>query len=479
MSLTKNFKDVKNQTITSCMTDDPAFSLRDELFREQLKNGHVTTNFLLAMKDFLHDPRRIPEYRTDPTDFTRKRYFTFPRLAIAILKEHSRSIQTKLIHMFQDGGFDNCSVCPTASAFSQARSKLQPAFFKRWTSEAVNYFYDHYPGESLATTWHGRYLWAIDCSTLTLPDTPETRKSFTVTSNQFPNSKTVLGLASLAFDVLNELPVNACLGKIQSEAKYVIESHSKLFNPSIVAIYDRVYTDYAIVATHANTSSDFVIRCRKTQTFKIIKEFLESDATDKIYTLHVPKNRKPRAKENGWSKQVQVRLIKLMLDNGEIEVLMTSLLNQIEFPAAEFKWLYGKRWGVETAFFRFKHQLEVECFSSKKMHNIEQEFHGSIFLQAFESILNKAQDHSMRLKSKEKKLKHVYRVNKSGAFTVISDHLVGLFLLDNESLPRHLIAYQKDISLHKSLIRPGRHVPRANLTPTKRLNYHLYRKKRR
>lgn len=479
MSLAKTFKEIPIQAVTSCKTDDLVYFSKEEPFKEQLKNDHVTTNFILAMKDFLNDPRRISEYRTSPTDFTRKRCFTFPRLAIAILKEHSRPIQTKLIHMFQDGGFNNCSVCPTASAFSQARSKLQPAFFKEWMLEAVNYFYDHYPGESLVSTWHGRYLWAIDCSTLTLPDTPETRNQFTVTSNQFPNSKVVLGQASLVYDVLNELPVNACLEKIQSEANHVIENHSKRFNPSTIAIYDRLYTDYAIVATHANTSSDFVIRCRKTQTFNIIKEFLERDATDMIYTLHVPKNRKPRAKENGWSEQVQVRLIKIMLDNGEIEVLMTSLLDQINFPAKEFKWLYGKRWGVETAFLRFKHQLEVECFSSKKMHNIEQEFHSSIFLQAFESILNKVQDHSMRVKSKEKKLKYIYRVNKSGAFTVISDHIVGLFLLDNKDLPRHLIAYQKDISCNKSLIRPGRHESRPNLTPTKRLNFHLYRKRRR
>lgn len=479
MSLSKNFKETRIKAITSCKTDDPVYFSREELFKERSKSDHVTTNFILAMKNFLHNPMSISEYRINPTDFTRKRCFTLPRLAIAILKEHSRPIQTKLIHVFQDGGFNNLSVCPTASAFSQARSKLQPAFFKEWTSEAVNYFYDHYPGELLVSTWHGRYLWAIDCSTLTLPDTPETRKLFTVTSNQFPNSKTVLGQASLVFDVLNELPVNACLGKIQSEANYVIESHSKQFNPFTVAIYDRVYTDYAIVATHANTSSDFVIRCRKTQTFKIINEFLENDATDKVYILQVPKNKRPRASANGWSKQVQVRLIKIMLDNGEIEVLMTSLLDQVEFPAVEFKWLYGMRWGVETAFFRFKHQLEVECFSSKKIHNIEQEFHGSIFLQAFESILNKVQDHSMRVKSKEKKLKYVYRVNKSGAFTVISDHIVGLFLLDNEDLPHHLIAYQKDISRNKSLVRPGRRESRPNLTPTKRLNYHLYRKKRR
>jgi hypothetical protein len=43
-----------------------------------------------------------------------------------------------------------------------------------------------------------------------------------------------------------------------------------------------------------------------------------------------------------------VKLIKVRLESGESEVLMTSLLGREKYRMRDFKWLYDKRWGVET-----------------------------------------------------------------------------------------------------------------------------------
>jgi len=439
----------------------------------------ITSQFVSEMRAFLHDPSTMMAFRCHPTDFTRDPRFTFPRLAIAIIKEHARPAQDRIDHLFQEGGFGDHPASPTTSAFCQDRAKLDPAFYKAWVAKAVQFYYSRFPQEHLVTTWHGHYVWAIDCSTLTLPDTPETRAAFSIQTNQVPGSETVQGKTSFAYDVLNELPIDVLLGKAQAEKQFIIDSHVQYLNPSVIALYDRGYADYEVIARTLARGAHFVIRCPTSHTFKVVEDFMNSDATDEIVTITVPRDKKHLAVECGWPLEVQARLVKFVLDNGKVEVLITSLLDRDEYPAVEFKWLYEKRWGVETGFFRFKQQLDAEKFSSKKVHNIRQDFYALAFMQVFESIMDKDQDHEMRAKSQEKHLKHEYHVNKAHAYSSLFSHLVDFFLLDEQNLEHHVSTFQQEVLRSKSVIRPDRHNTRHELTQTERVKYLKYQRKQR
>ncbi len=65
----------------------------------------------------------------------------------------------------------------------------------------------------------------------------------------------------------------------------------------------------------------------------------------------------------------------------------TSIQNREDYKVEDFRWLYNKRWGVETYLDRLKNQLEVERFSSGKLIGIEQDFYGIVFLSTLESVL--------------------------------------------------------------------------------------------
>jgi hypothetical protein len=171
--------------------------------------------------------------------------------------------------------------------------------------------------------------------------------------------------------------------------------------------------------------------------------------------------------------------VKIVLSTGETEVLMTSLLDRERYSLADLAWLYERRWGVECAFLRFKQQLEAEVFSSRKVVNIQQDLLAMVFLQALETILDKAMDNMIRSKSKQACLKLEYHINKSGAYTMLGDHLAGLLLLDDVVMYTHFISFQDEIKLLKSAIRPGRHKERKRLTSTQRLNYWQFNRKRR
>jgi hypothetical protein len=44
---------------------------------------------------------------------------------------------------------------------------------------------------------------------------------------------------------------------------------------------------------------------------------------------------------------IPVRLIRVLLPTGEVEILMTSLLDRDDHPAEEFATLYHLRWAQE------------------------------------------------------------------------------------------------------------------------------------
>jgi hypothetical protein len=437
----------------------------------------ITSQFISEMRAFLNDPTTMMTFRSQPTDFTRDPCFTFPRLAIAIIKEHARPSQDRIVNLFKEGAFGKRKSCPTASAFCQDRVKLDPAFYKTWMAKAVQFYYIRFPQEHLVTTWHGHYVWAIDCSNLTLPDTDETRATFRVNTNPAHGSVTVQGKASFAYDVLNDIPINALLGNPKDEKQLFINSHAQYLSPSVIVLFDRGYTSYDVIATTLVMGANFVIRFPKSHNFSAVEVFMNGDVMEQFVTIQVPHEKKRLAIECGWPLEVRVRLVRIVLENGTVEVLMTSLLDRDEYTISDLNWLYGKRWNVESGFFRFKQLLYAEKFSSKKLLNIEQDFYALVFMQTIESIMDKDQDHEMLVKSQEKHLKHEYHVNKAHACASLFGHLVDLFLLDEQTMENHLLSLQQEMRLSKSVIRPGRHNPRRKLNQTERVRYMQYRMK--
>ena len=56
---------------------------------------------------------------------------------------------------------------------------------------------------------------------------------------------------------------------------------------------------------------------------------------------------------------LRVRLIRVELESGEVEVLITSLLDTKDYPYRAFAKLYALRWGIEENYKREKQRLDV------------------------------------------------------------------------------------------------------------------------
>ncbi|GHU61847.1 hypothetical protein FACS1894123_01840 [Bacteroidia bacterium] len=70
----------------------------------------------------------------------------------------------------------------TKQVFSVQREKLKPLFFHDWNQVLIKSFYAHY--QENVETWNGMKVWALDGSTITLPDTEDRRERFGYSSNQ-------------------------------------------------------------------------------------------------------------------------------------------------------------------------------------------------------------------------------------------------------------------------------------------------------
>jgi len=325
--------------------------------------------------------------------------------------------------------------------------------------------------------WKGRLVWAVDGTLLNLPDSEETRARYTVQTNQHDREGVVQGMASFLYDVLNEVTIHAVLDERRSEKSFVLREHSSQFRPEAIVLYDRLYADYAVMALHRARGADFVIRARSSHTFKEVEAFTRSPEEDRIVILNATAKQERWVEELGLPRQVPVRLVKVVLDEGMVEVLMTSLTNATEYPAEEFKGLYEKRWGIETYFDRLKNLLEVERFSSKKVVGIEQDFYGLVFLSTLASVLLKEGEEEAERRSRARGLKYTYKVNRSVCYLTVVDHVVEL-LLDRGKSPEEA---EEEIKLRLTgaliPVRPGRRTERKPRAAAGQLRFQRYGKR--
>ncbi|NOR69535.1 MAG: hypothetical protein GQ532_07545 [Methylomarinum sp.] len=80
----------------------------------------------------------------------------------------------------------------------------------------------------------------------------------------------------------------------------------------------------------------------------VFKQFVDSDKLQAIITLEANKRSRDTCQSKGLpTTALTLRLIRVELNNNEVEVLITNLIDEQIFPAKGFKALYHQRWGLK------------------------------------------------------------------------------------------------------------------------------------
>jgi IS4 transposase len=389
------------------------------------------------------------------SDFIRNRKLGFNRLIYLMLNFMKKSYSIEITDFYSQ--IDALDKKVTKSAFCQQRMKIKALFFAGLNELLVRSFYEHYGKD--VRRWNGFRLIAVDGSTAYLVNNIEVVKQFGTHSNQSKNVP--MGQVVSAFDVLNGITIWADLYPIKTSEQKVAQHWLSYYDPDMLLIYDRGYPGFISIFLHQTKeiSQPFVMRCPVNFTYEI-RAFVASDQKD-IFT---------RFRSNQYSTDelykmgyivpvgsiVDIRLVKVILDDGTIEVLVTNLFDQQQYPDEIFKELYFKRWGIETKYDTLKNQLQLEAFSGQKPITIMQDFYITVFLSNLQEIIAKPCE--MQIDSIAEKRKHNYKINRNVAFGVMKNRIVDLFISYNPECILNQL--QQLFLLHIEPERPGRKYPR-------------------
>lgn len=360
----------------------------------------------------------------------------------------------------------------TSSAFTQARKQIKhEAFIELNKKAVVEVMY----GDGEYHKWRGMRVLGVDGAKVVLPKNEKMVAEFGGSpKNQHSAEISPFGLASVLYDVLNKIALDSILAKGKDYEVRLAKGHLENTQMNDLLIFDRNYADYELIATLTAQERDFVIRCSRA-SFKPVREMFAGKGEDsQIVKLKVSSRQAKKIRALELEEEIKVRLVRVMLDTGEMEVLVTSLLDEQLYPTAEFKGLYFLRWGSETFYDLLKTRLQLENFTGHTVEAVKQDFYATVYLTGLESILTAPAQHILDRKSVHNK--YPQQVNQAVSFNAIKNQALQLlFFEDDEQL---LLEELTELFLSKPhCVRKNRSVPRPKFSAHRSLHYHKRRKK--
>jgi Transposase DDE domain len=413
-------------------------------------------------------------FRVQATDFTRERVLTWPVVIVIMLRGHKVSLQTAVNKVFSALG--EMWRVVTAGAYRQARQKVQPELFLHLNTVTCEEYYARYGADHEVILWQGHRVLGVDGSYLNLPDTAETRCEFSVQTNQHAGEEQVQALASILYDLRNDIGLSAALGPKQAEKNLLFGTHLAATQAGDVVVGDRAYADYSVMAMLRAQQCHFVIRFPR-QSFAVVNAFWASPAQERDVIVAAPKSVWPFVVEHHLSTTLRLRLVKVRLPSGELEVLGTDLRDRRRYPATELQQVYGWRWQHETYHDRIKNIFELERFSGTSVQTIKQDFYGVIFLATLESILSKPAQAELTAQGAARSCQSAPQVNRAVSSVAVLDHVVQLLGDPRYPAAATLAEIERLLLTAPTRQRPGRHVPRHPRSAAHRLRFLKYRKR--
>jgi hypothetical protein len=344
-------------------------------------------------------PREIDRSRKlSPSDFTRNRKLSFPKLVAFLLSLVSsgkaKGVQVKSGEFFRAA--KRSGLWPKAEAvhhraFTRARKKVDWRVFRDILRDAVKLAYECWP-EDPRFTWHGMSVFGVDGSRFDLPATAEIRQEFDPMSGLQYSGKGHYPqcLVSTVYDVFRRLPIARTAVPLNSSERDEVKELLNYIPLASILLFDRGYPSYELIDYLLRRFRGyFVFRCSAQSTFPAVQRFVESgSAEDEIcidpssnYRSKIPK------KQRKDLKAIKLRVIRLVSPDGTISVLLTNLYDKTEFPAHELTSLYFRRWEVESYYRDEKIVLEIEKFHGESCNSIRQELYAAMIMSVIARTL--------------------------------------------------------------------------------------------
>ncbi len=160
-----------------------------------------------------------------------------------------------------------------------------------------------------------------------------------------------------------------------------------------------------------------------------MRSLLAEPLPEQIVTLALPKTASTRAfvAQQHLPPKIRVRLVRVLLASGEVEVLLTTLCDVQVYPAREFKEVYGERWAKKRFLTASKTSLKSSVSTARPWQWWSKILPASSSM-TLESILTKPEQAALAQQGVARETKDVPQVNRAESYVALLDRVVRLLL---------------------------------------------------
>lgn len=438
---------------------------------------YIYNNFNSELVSFEQDHSKlekyiinIPEQSSKERFFIRKRSLGIKELLSFMIMPRAESLRAEL----EDFAIMSQTKAVSKSAFSQRRNNISSDILVDLNKSLINVYYN----SPLPRKWKGRYLIAVDGTTVSMPRGKRYEKMFGIARNSQSKEGRPTARSVFVVDALNHVVLASALVDFDSDEPTVAwELISRLpqniLNQSIF-LFDRLYPSSWLLTLLYNNSIQFVMRCRTNFSPEIdrffdsprVYEDVKVEVSATAWTLKTKK----RYEKMGISLENQrplfVKLSKSKLSTGETEVIISSVFG-IRISAMQAYRIYGCRWGVETVIGEEKNEEQIEIFSGRKKDFVRQDFFAKIISHNLIQISANSAQH--RIRTRQRKTGRItqktserrppeMKVNMNLALYYFRLYCVRLL---EEPTSVVLTKFLDVIAMNVVPVIPGRHFPRV------------------
>jgi hypothetical protein len=255
---------------------------------------------------------------------------------------------------------------PTGAAWCQARSRLPLAVLTKLISRRARQCRRRF---GQACRWHGRWVFRIDGSTISMPDTSSLAKEFGYSScshgsSRFPIARlTFIELAGLNVIWDYRMDDYRC-----SEERQLYDMWHTLPG-GCICLLDRKFCSFYILAKLQQRKIGVVTPLHQWRDpQKLIRHGRPPGKNQWRVPLHIQPQTRKQYGDPSLPKVLFVRLIRVHFRRGQKRKtlwLVTTLMNPVKYPAGEVAELYRTRWQIEPRIGSLKTTLEMNVLRSK------------------------------------------------------------------------------------------------------------------
>ena len=295
--------------------------------------------------------------RIDENTFVRNRKMPLQDLILTMINRKGLSLTLELRNYMKTA---HPGTEISKPGYLKQRMKLNPDAFL----DLYHYHNKNFYSEPGYATYNGYLVLAADGSNLNIPTTKETLETFGTSSRKNTKPQASIGLGCL-YDVMNRMIIESDCKRCKFDEMAVAESQIDKVYETIgteqpfLVVMDRGYPSTPAFIRMMEKNIYFLVRL-KSSDYKKEQDSLENN--DNWIDIALDKSRIRHYEGTSIAEQmrklryIHLRMVKIYLDEGNYEVLLTNLPTE-KFSTEQLADLYHMRWSIETAYETLKSRL--------------------------------------------------------------------------------------------------------------------------